>query len=112
MKTLFLFLLVVVLAAGGYVLVMSGGKIPDLAELKVIAHLDPKAVSTKASAEKTKLPPLAAVPAPTKAPRVETIRLKNGKTVVGQVVIRGVDAIVIRTADGKSMQVALKDVKR
>lgn len=43
-------------------------------------------------------------------PATQTFRLKNGKTVIGQVVIQDATVLVIRTPDGKSVQVAHKDL--
>jgi len=47
--------------------------------------------------------------APTPKP-LEVIRLKNGKSIVGNIVVRDSEITMIRTVDGKSTQVATKDI--
>jgi hypothetical protein len=55
-------------------------------------------------------PVVAPSPGAAPPPATQTFRLKNGKTVVGQVVIQDATVMVIRTADGKSVQVANRDL--
>ncbi len=40
----------------------------------------------------------------------ETIRLKNGQTVVGNIVIRDAQFIIVRTPEGKSQQIEKSDI--
>lgn len=40
----------------------------------------------------------------------QTIRLKNGKTIQGNIVIQDPDIVVIRTVDGKTTQISAKDL--
>ncbi len=55
-----------------------------------------------ASSSDSSLPP---PPAP------QTIRLKNGKTITGNIVIKDPDFVLIRTADGKTTQIFVKDLE-
>jgi hypothetical protein len=43
-------------------------------------------------------------------PPPQTIRLKNGKTIVGNIVIKDPDVVVIRTTDGKTTQIPTSDL--
>ncbi len=53
----------------------------------------------------------AATPAPSAAPLpMETIKLKNGKTFTGRIVIKDETTVVIRTADGKSRQLSRSEL--
>lgn len=64
-----------------------------------VANTAPAATTSVAPAE----------PTPTPKP-LEVIRLKNGKSIVGNIVVRDSEITMIRTVDGKSTQVATKDI--
>jgi hypothetical protein len=107
MKLLIRLIVLLVLGGAAYLYFVPNASISDLTNL-----LPNTAQSAQASDSSTPpAPSQAATPFPTPTPKPpETIRLKNGKTLVGNIVIRDPEITIIRTPDGKTTQFATKDV--
>lgn len=108
MKLIFRLIVLLVLGGAAYLFFVPNASISDLTNF--LPNMTQSAQATDGNtppAPATK----AAAPAATPAPKPpETIRLKNGKTLVGNIVIRDPEITMIRTADGKTSQVATKDI--
>ena len=83
-------------------------KIPDPSAAPSDQPPAPVAANRRADAA----PMPVATPTPTPLPPImEVIRLKNGKVIAGQIVIRDETVTTIRTPDGKSIQVPTKSIE-
>ena len=110
MKLLIRLIVLIILGGAAYLYLVPNASISDF------TNLLPNTTQS-AQANETATPPApatqaqAAAPAATPKPKPpETIHLKNGKTLMGNVVIRDPEITIIRTADGKTTQVATKDI--
>lgn len=113
MKLLFKLVVVIVLGGAAYLFMKPGASISDFPAMfsDIVAKFSGQSAETTSSAAATVDSAPAAKSASTPAQKpLETIRLKNGKSVVGNVVIRDAELTVIRTADGKSMQIPTKEI--
>jgi len=110
MKLLFRLLVLVILGGAAYLFLVPNASLSDFTNLLPTGLKAAQAESTP-PAPSVKSAAVNATPAPPAPKPPETIHLKNGKTIVGNVVIRDPEITMIRTADGKTTQVATKDIK-
>lgn len=108
MKLIFRLIVLLVLGGAAYLFFVPNASISDFTNF-----LPNMSSSAQASDRTTPPAPAtqAATPTTTPTPKPpETIHLKNGKALVGNIVIRDPEITIIRTADGKTSQVATKDI--
>lgn len=112
MKLLLKLVVLVVIGGAAYLYLKPGASISDFSTMfnSVLEKFSgpPVATANAATVPSSTPVPITAAPPVSKPP--ETIRLKNGKTVVGNVVIRDAELTMVRTADGKSVQIPTKDI--
>ncbi len=117
MKLLVKLIVLALIAGAAYLFLVPGASVDDFSKtlslgLKAVsgkteAQAEPVTQSTAPTAASPTT--AAAVSSPTPKP-LQVIRLKNGKSLVGNIVVRDAEMTMIRTADGKSTQVPTKDI--
>jgi len=113
MKLLFKLVVVIALGVGAYLYLKPGASLSDFQVMfsDLVAKFSGQSIDTTANTPPVATQAPAAQVNSTPAPKpLETIRLKSGKTVVGNVVIRDAELTMVRTADGKSVQIPTKDI--